>query len=232
MPGITSLPMEILIHIFTLVPSDSVEYMDYTKSGKPRPMKKNQLTQNTGNTYKFDNKYSGTRLMPDTISKLSLVCKDFAMCSNNLWQYIYISYFRNDIPYKINYSPEIYRKKYLSYIKFHYEKIKDYYDKDCEYLKKMIFIKDNNASIYYKYICQAVESMSVDFPYKIYYICDLMTFHRSADDSIEYVSFPIRFDRIVASRVKCLDELNYYKRSLLAHKKIILKCLTIIKHIK
>lgn len=232
MPGITDLPMEILIHIFTLVPSNSVEYMDYTKSGNPRPMKKCQLANNKLNRYTFDNEFSGMKLLPNTVSILSLVCKDFAMCSNHLWQKMFITYFRKGVPYKSPYSSEIYKKKYLNYIKYHYTTIKNRYDYECEYINKMIFIKENNASIYYKHICQAVESMDVDNPQKIYYISDLMTYVRSAANSIEYITFPIRFDRIVASRILCLQEIQNYKQSLLSHKKTILKCLTIIKHIK
>ena len=125
-----------------------------------------------------------------------------------LWEPIYILHFRKGIPFKRNHSPEFYRKKYLAYVKQYYSAIRDKSINELSLSDKMIHIKQNNSSIYLRYIQEAVEKKTIDNPKKIYYVKDILIC--SDFEITETITLPLRIDRIILSRQKSVFEIEYY----------------------
>lgn len=221
MATINDLPMEILIYIISLVESVNLykeQYIEIANNGKPYFVKRNKHQSSTRDDsittvfrYKLKafSRSPGIKLLPAHLSNLSMVSTSFNKSCMPLWEPIYILHFRKGIPFKRNHSPEFYRKKYLAYIKKYYTDIIDKMKKLLLFSETMLIIKNNNSSIYLKYIQQAVETQSIDNPKKIYNVKDLLVY-RDLDISPDSIILSLRIDKIISHRQKAVYEIGHY----------------------
>ena len=217
-PTIDGLPIEILTYIISLVESVNLyqeEYIDISPNGEPYFVKKKTTSLRDGSMsmifrYKMRGflHSTGIKLLPANLSRLSMVSTSFNKSCMPLWEPIYILHFRKGIPFKRNHSPEFYRKKYLAYVKQYYSAIRDKSINELSLSDKMIHIKQNNSSIYLRYIQEAVEKKTIDNPKKIYYVKDILIC--SDFEITETITLPLRIDRIILSRQKSVFEIEYY----------------------
>tara|TARA_B100001059_G_scaffold146791_1_gene146648 strand:+ start:350 stop:1078 length:729 start_codon:yes stop_codon:yes gene_type:complete len=221
MGHITEMPMEILTYIISLVESVNLykeQYIEIANNGKPYFVKKNKnrtvgrddsITQVFRYKLRAFRNSSEIKLLPAHLSSLSMVSTSFNKSCMPLWEHIYILHFRKGIPFKRNHSPEFYRKKYLAYIKQYYTDIIDKMKKLLLFSETMLIIKNNNSSIYLRYIQEAVDTQTIDNPKKIYNVKDLLVY-RDLDINPDSIILPLRIDRLISHRQKAVYEIGHY----------------------
>ena len=216
MPTFSDLPIDIITYILSLCECDITKeshILDFNKMGRLKKKKIHSSHAAThicpspisfiGELSKELFKKSPTCLGPVLLTRLGTVNKDFRLASAPLWQSIYIHHIKNDKPYKRKYTHEQYKKKYLLYILKQEQNKLDFWVKQHKYAEIMTMIKNNNAARYLEIIKKAVEEDKLNES-DIHEISNLLQYSHLAVET-NYV-------REVLLRLKCIDNVIYYRR--------------------
>ena len=149
---------------------------------------------------------------PVSLSKISMVCQCFnQIAKNKLWKPMYILQFRDNVPMKRNYSDNYYRKKYMDYLKKIYTEKYNYNRERFEFNDKMVWINQNNSSIYMKAIQNAVNSDELSSNH-LYYINKVYHWSRVLPDNLQPVEFNlVGIENVINYRRRCLSDIKYYQ---------------------
>jgi len=153
-------------------------------------------------------------VLPRTLCILSRVSKGFQNEINKnkiYWRNIYIRDCRQGKPYK--YDNWNYKLKYLQNIYLYNYCILKNIRTDLEFTTKKLCAKINNSEKYLSVMHDAVLNKTIDFPNQVYSIPDL----EQVSERFGYVTVNktiryIRFEEILYSRRKCLNEITVYDR--------------------
>ena len=219
-PTINDMPIEVISHIVSFVESVNIfkeEYIDISPNGTPYFVKKNKHKNQRGYIdgtsliylYKVRefNKSPGIKLLPAHLSQLSMINTSFNLACKPLWEPMYLLHMRKGVSFKRDHKPELYKKRYLSYVKNYYDNIRKNLIDQLSLSDIKIHIKQNNSSQYLLQIQSSVESLSIDNPKKIYNVADLLIYHEGGTDT---VTLPLRIDHVITNRQKAIYEVGYY----------------------
>ena len=153
-------------------------------------------------------------VLPSTLCILSRVSKGFRdeINNNNIyWKTLYIRDCRQGKPYK--YDNWNYKLKYIQNIYLYYYRTLRNTRNSLEYTTKKLTTKINNADIYLQVMQEAVLNKTIDFPNQIYTISDLEIV-RELFNLVNKTIRNIRFEEILFSRRKCLNEISIYDKEI------------------
>ena len=232
-PNISDLPCDILLRIFELVSGDIKKnpFLRYNKkNGKVCPRKdysqrfwSNQLRKYIDITFEDHDFESRVQpmVLPNTISTLCLVSRDFNRISNNLWEPFYVENLRKGNPYKRKYFPSFYREKVYKIIKDYYENVLKTIETPMDHIKTMEIIKNNNASVYLKSLQNVVNDDDIDNEHKYHKVGGLLKYRPPNDDeyNMQYVCLTMKIEHMIDYRRKAIKEANAYSEMYNAKKK-------------
>ena len=155
-------------------------------------------------------------VLPSTLFILSRVNKGFRDEINNnkiYWKSLYIRDCRQGKPYK--YDNWNYKLKYIQNIYLYYYQTLRNTRTNLEFTTKKLCAKINNSETYLKVMTDAVLNKTIDFPNQVYSISDL----EQVNERFGYVTVNktirnIRFEEILYSRRKCLNEIAVYDKEI------------------
>jgi len=232
-PNITDLPCDILLKIFELVSGDIKKnpFLRYNKkNGKVCPRKDYSQRFWSQSLRKYieitfeDNDFESrvqSMVLPNTISTLCLVSKDFNRISNNLWEPFYVENLRKGNPYKRKYFSSFYREKVYKIIKDYYKNVLKTIETPMDHIKTMEIIKNNNASVYLKILKSVVDNDDIDNEHKYYKVGGLLKFRPSNVDeyNMQYVCLNMKIEHMIDYHRKAIKEANAYSEMYNAKKK-------------
>ena len=225
--SLLDLPTEILENIILQVndPNDIHlhPFLNITRKGSTVCIKLSK-SQQTGYGKNYINRLYNAYLiqnplcnvLPSTLFILSRVSKGFRdeINNNNIyWRSLYIRDCRQGKPYK--YDNWNYKLKYIQNIYLYYYQTLRNTRTDLEFTTKKFCAKINNSETYLKVMTDAVLNKTIDFPNQVYSISDL----EQVNERFGYVTVNktirnIRFEEILYSRRKCLNEIAVYDKEI------------------